>query len=256
MRRVIIGLILMAFMVAIAVGDVVHLKDGRKFEGRVTVVGDKVKVLTKFGPVTFPRSSVARIEKKDIPADVYAEKAKALADDDAEGHYKLGLWCKTKKLSRQALIEFEKVITIDPEHKGARGELGFVKIGHKWQKKLPKRQKNIPLPKFTYLRKWKPDKAAKGFGADILLKQDLSESEMVDFVRRLAKGHDPVNILIYTSRAAWEDEEGTSPASYTGYILFYVKNKTGKGAYRGFNEIRWMQEKGKFSRKFGTKTKL
>jgi hypothetical protein len=41
-----------------------------------------------------------------------------------------------------------------------------------------------------------------------------------------------------------------------GFLLMYIKNTTGKGLYIGVNEIRWMQEKGKFEHLFGGKTKM
>ena len=73
MKRAILGLMVFVFVSGVA-ADVVHLKDGRKFEGEVTIVGDTVRVSTKFGPVTVPRSSVVRIEKRPSPADIYPEK--------------------------------------------------------------------------------------------------------------------------------------------------------------------------------------
>ena len=110
----------------------------------------------------------------------------------------------------------------------------------------------------TVLRQWKPNHNPDGYGAEILLNRDLNEADLVALVRRWSKGHDPVNILIFSSRAAYEaaknDQFGEAFAR--GYILFYVKNLSGRGAYRGFNEIRWMQEKGKFAAKFGTKAKM
>jgi len=102
----------------------------------------------------------------------------------------------------------------------------------------------------------KPNDAANGFGADILLQQELSEKELIQFVKQLAGRHDPVIIRIWKSRIAWQDEDGVTPEFKTDYLLFYVKNKTGQGAYRGFNEIRWFQEIGEYSHKYGTQTKF
>jgi hypothetical protein len=110
----------------------------------------------------------------------------------------------------------------------------------------------------TVLRQWKPNDHPNGYGADILMTQDLNESDLITLTQTLGNGHDPVVIRIFSSRAAYEAEKNKQFGDVyaRGYILFYVKNLTGEGAYRGFNEIRWMQEKGKFSSKFGTKTKL
>ena len=113
-------------------------------------------------------------------------------------------------------------------------------------------------PPYEILRSWRPNNEAKGYGAEILLNLDYSEAELISLVKQLATGHDPVVIRIFTSRNAYEQEQtgNYGPAYKSDYILFYVKNTTGRGAYRGFNEIRWMQEVGKYSSKFGSKTRM
>jgi hypothetical protein len=114
------------------------------------------------------------------------------------------------------------------------------------------------IPRFTHLRSFKPDNVQTGYGADILLQDELSEQELVSFVKLLAGSHDPVVIRIFTSRMAYTQEQNDSygPEYDSDYILFFVRNLSGRGAYRNCNEIRWMQATGKFSTKFGTKTRL
>jgi hypothetical protein len=117
------------------------------------------------------------------------------------------------------------------------------------------------LPKtidHTFLRQWKPDDNANGYGADLLVDESITELQLLDLVTHLVSNHDPVCIRIFTSREAYSAEKNETYGDIyaRGYILFYVKNDIGKGAYRGFNEIRWMQEKGRFESKYGTKTKL
>jgi hypothetical protein len=115
-----------------------------------------------------------------------------------------------------------------------------------------------PTHPYEFLRQWKPNNELNGYGAEILLNRDYSEIEFVSLIQKLAERHDPVIIRIFTSRKAYDQEQADNygPEYKSGYILFYVKNMTGRGAYRGFNEIRWMQEIGKFSPKFGLKTRL
>ena len=111
---------------------------------------------------------------------------------------------------------------------------------------------------YEVLRQWLPNNEPTGYGAEILLNLDYTESELISFVKQLAASHDPVIIRIFTSLTAYEQEktENYGPSYDSDYILFYVKNMTGRGAYRGFNEIRWMQAVGKYSSKFGLKTKM
>jgi len=110
--------------------------------------------------------------------------------------------------------------------------------------------------RYTILRQWKPMRRARGLGADVLLEQEVDEGQLVQFVKRFAAGHNPVVIRVFTSREAYADKDAVTPAFRTGFLIFYVKNGTGSGAYRGLDEIRWMQEVGKFSSRFGQKTKF
>jgi hypothetical protein len=113
-------------------------------------------------------------------------------------------------------------------------------------------------PRFTHLRLFKPNNVQDGYGADILLQDELSEQELISFVKNLAGSHDPVVIRIFTSRIAYAQEQNDNygPQYDSDYILFFVRNLSGRGAYRNCNEIRWMQATGKFSAKFGTKTRF
>lgn len=115
------------------------------------------------------------------------------------------------------------------------------------------------MPQFAYLRQWKPNDMQNGYGADILIIEDeLSEQMLVSFVRLFAGSHDPVVIRIFTSVIAYDQEQNDryGPEYDSDYILCYIKNFSGRGACRGCNEIRWMQETGKFSSKFGTAAKF
>lgn len=153
-------------------------------------------------------------------------------------------------------------------HVSAYGKKGWVHAknvtpyGGKRGATPAKRSREVPpRPKgrdvqYTILRQWKPMRRARGFGADVLLEQEVDEEQLVQFVKRLAAAHDPVVIRVFTSREAYADEDAATPAFRSGFLIFYVKNATGSGRYRGFNEIRWMQEVGKFSSKFGHKTKF
>jgi len=142
MRRLILPAVLL-FVVVVASAalraDTIYLEDGKKIEGTAVEEGDNVKITTKMGVITVPKAKVKKIEKDDAgtggdKASVYKEKAAALKDNDAEGHYQLGLWCKKGGLRKEAQAEFEKTIAINADHAGARDELGFVKVDGNWVK--------------------------------------------------------------------------------------------------------------------------
>jgi hypothetical protein len=63
---------------------------------------------------------------------LYEEKAGALARDDVNGHYVLGLWCRGEGLAEAARLEFERVISLEPDHEGARRELGWERTADGW----------------------------------------------------------------------------------------------------------------------------
>ncbi len=65
MRYVVLTVMLVAFLGAPALADTVHLKNGRKMVGKVTVKGDQVIVETALGTMSFSRRQVERIEKDD-----------------------------------------------------------------------------------------------------------------------------------------------------------------------------------------------
>ncbi|HUW58585.1 MAG TPA: tetratricopeptide repeat protein [Planctomycetota bacterium] len=135
MRRAIPVVVMLSLLFSTGLwADVVHLQDGRKIEGQVIDGGDVVKVVTRMGTVTLPKDQVVRIEKKKTAAEIYKEKAAELADDDAEAHYKLALWCKENRLGKERVAELNKVIEIDKDHVKARAALNYVQIDGKWVK--------------------------------------------------------------------------------------------------------------------------
>jgi len=133
LRHLIAAGLLAAATCAPAAADVVHLKSGGRVEGAIVARTDThIVVQTAAGKVTLKTTEVARIEAKATPLDVYREMAAKVKDDDADGHYALGLWCQDHKLFRQARREFEKTIALDANHKGARARLGYVLRDGRW----------------------------------------------------------------------------------------------------------------------------
>lgn len=119
--------------------------------------------------------------------------------------------------------------------------------------------KNEKIP-YKTLREWNPNKNSNAIGLDILIdKKYASKDQIKELLNEIVGNNELANILIFTSKKAWiEVNESSKPTneSLENYIAFYVKNETGEGAYRGFNEIRWMQENGNLSNLYGTNTKL
>ncbi|TET35899.1 MAG: hypothetical protein E3J72_09680 [Planctomycetota bacterium] len=84
--------------------DIVHLKDGRKIEGRVTREGNLVKIRQKYGCISVPNSEVLRIEKKPTLEEIFENRLAELANDDANGHYALYRWAKQNRFDERLYL--------------------------------------------------------------------------------------------------------------------------------------------------------
>lgn len=131
-RRAWLAIVLACSVLARA--DVVRLKSGGSVEG-VIIRQTKTQVVVQTnsgGKVTLRLADVASIERKPSAFQVYRDMLAKLSDDDADGHYSLGLWCQEHRLFRQAREQFEKAVAINPNHRGAREKLGHVLLDGRW----------------------------------------------------------------------------------------------------------------------------
>src|SRR5689334_23522077 len=112
--------------------DEVVLRNGARFEGQVKENGDTVTVVMDFGSMTFKKIDVARIDRGQSALHEFDAKVAELKGTDIEGRYKLGVWAKHKQLEHRARRLFEEVLERDPDHAGARAELGYRRVGTRW----------------------------------------------------------------------------------------------------------------------------
>ena len=61
----------------------------------------------------------------------YLER-RAAAPDDADGQYKLALWCEEKGLTRPMVAHLRRVVQLAPGRDGAWRRLGYKKVGGRW----------------------------------------------------------------------------------------------------------------------------
>ena len=132
MRLTVLFLAMLAAVAGNASSDVVWLKKGGTLEGRVEVRGEEVVVHLANGAVTLRRDEIDRIEKKETILDVYEAKRAALPAGDPQARYELGLWCELSGLEGRAKSHHEEAIALDPDHAGARRELGQVLRDGRW----------------------------------------------------------------------------------------------------------------------------
>jgi hypothetical protein len=100
---------------------------------------------------------------------------------------------------------------------------------------------------FDKLREWYPDNDLSAIGLEILVsRDDVTKENIIKLAESISSKTQKAVVKFYQSKEAWAEEKS---GSYTevydqDYLAFYVKNLTGKGAYNGLNEIRWMQAEG------------
>jgi hypothetical protein len=114
--------------------------------------------------------------------------------------------------------------------------------------------RNVPLTHEVLKGPWRPYDAATGLGLEILIPESATQEGIVELLKQLATGKDPVSIRVWTSRTAWENEERSLYGDayedlYARHLIcIYTKNLTvPRRLYYGHNEIKWIQEKGRFS---------
>ncbi len=124
-----------AFFLCLAVAasaDEVELFDGTLIEGKVTDLGDSIKITRTGASITYPKSAVKRVTYRKTREELYEEKAGTLKEDDLAGRLDLAKWCVAQKLRTEAQREFMRVIAIDPDHAEARAALGYAKYKEQW----------------------------------------------------------------------------------------------------------------------------
>ncbi len=120
------------FLAASAAADVLTLKDGRTFSGRVAEQGSKYTVVDRDRKFVIKKSEVARHEKKRSFMDEYDDRLAKLSADDTEAIYEFGLWLAENAWPTRARRAFEQVLDLDEDHRGARRKLGYRLYEGEW----------------------------------------------------------------------------------------------------------------------------
>lgn len=121
--------------VALARADVLHLRDGRTFEGRVEADAEKnvYTVTTPSGVVAeFPADQVKRVERAETAFDAFERRLRDTDRDDREALVRLLAWTREKRLRTPSQRVAEMVLRLDPNHELARRTLGWVVFENRW----------------------------------------------------------------------------------------------------------------------------
>lgn len=144
--------VLLAFVLlgALALADVLHMKDGRRVEGKILSESAKVvRIKTRLGELEFKTSEIERIERKKSKLEEFEERWEAART--AQAFHDLGQWAEERKMRREARRCMKRALELDPGHAGANRWLGFVEYKGEWMKP-EERERRMQADKEAELR--------------------------------------------------------------------------------------------------------
>ncbi len=126
-------LLLLLLVPGLLVADVVYLKGGGRFSGRILEqTAEKVVIDFGDGTIGLPMEEVEEIVRGPSPLDEFEARASKLGPQDASGWRSLAQWASMRGLSAQSRAAYKKVLAVAPDDKEAREALGFVQVDGRW----------------------------------------------------------------------------------------------------------------------------
>jgi hypothetical protein len=134
MKHLTLTALIVAASATWAPADEIQLTNGRKLTGNVSKKdAEKVTIEVGAGTITLDAKEVSAINPGKTPLNEYEGRWKDLEHSTkAPELYELLVWAKSKGLTRFVGPLAAKIISIDPEHAGARAELRHEKVAGKW----------------------------------------------------------------------------------------------------------------------------
>lgn len=209
MIRSTFALVALAGFAGVAAADIVVLKDGRKLEGRAEKRDDGTVILrTLHGEATLAGAEVARIEPKRHLIDEHAERAAAVAADDAEGQLGLARWCLAHEWRRQAQVHAQHVVNVDPHNHAARTILDHTILDGRW---MPRAEALAAQGLVQYRGTWMSEaQAAATHRKDLEADQRVRTQALVDHVvRTMSRADAPGRKLCYDELCRLADQSKT-----------------------------------------------
>ena len=210
-RRVVASFAAALFLVGLpcaALADVVELKGGDVVEGAVADHGDRLLV-TKDDAVVSVRWRDVRVVHRDASAaDVLVKRAGESAGDAAE-LFAVALRARRAGLVDEARRIAGRVLSADPDHKGAREMLDQQRVGDAWLG-----GERLLKGKGFVLRggRWLLASEAELLGAGETRPLDTRESRVRDLLQKAASGDERVQRLAADALAGLPAESAARPA--------------------------------------------
>ncbi|MDQ7779202.1 MAG: HEAT repeat domain-containing protein [Planctomycetota bacterium] len=112
--------------------DIIRLKDGRTFEGKAKVDGNKVVLDTGTIKATLAMDEVASIEYAPTKYDEYEQRLSSIPAGDIEGLHALARWCAEQGLEAQRKEVMRRILAANGDDEIARESLGYIWYGGEW----------------------------------------------------------------------------------------------------------------------------
>ena len=196
--------------------DIVVTVDGRRIEGKVLREDERgVELRVKGGRIVIPRERVKEVLRCPTAEEEYRKRQEDVRD--AEGHYRLGLWCLKKGLKKEAKEEFEAALRLEPDHTGAREALKKLqeqerrrRLGRYRDPKEATFKKDGRIPKehrLWRLGEWRLSTDLPPERAQKLLKN------LAEFLKKLRrfypgmvrKGTEPMLVLLFSNHQSYRE---------------------------------------------------
>ncbi len=131
--RKLLFLLLLVLVPDLLRADVVYLKGGGRFSGRILEeTAEKVVIDFGDGTIGLQMDQVEEIVRGTSPLDEYEARASKLGPQDVDGWRNLAQWASTKGLPAQERAAYKRVLALAPDDKEAREALGFVQVDGRW----------------------------------------------------------------------------------------------------------------------------
>ncbi len=183
-------------------GDIIH-QDDTKVRLQITVGSGKAAIDIPVSEIKEIKKGKTEREKKEAEFESRFEKS----GDNIETLIELAEWARLNRLATSRRKVFRKILKLNPEHKEARLELGYVKYEGKW---VTLEEKMLAQGKVFFRGRWIDEK----------VRDDILRTEAEAVIRRNIV-NDAGRDLASRSRRSGRGESRWNPYLnfYNGYLL-------------------------------------
>jgi len=130
--HLLVGAIAMVLLVAVARGDIVHLKNGDRLEGDVEIKGETAVVTNKYGSTSVSLDAIKMIEDSTTVVEKYNKLNSKAQPDSLDEQRALANYCRENYLPIKEKFHLLLILRLRPGDIQARSRLGYVMLNGRW----------------------------------------------------------------------------------------------------------------------------